>query len=69
MSGAIVGAFIAAWLSCTASLMAGLAWGTTFGRGLDAALIGLLAGGALHLLATYGLPLLRAEPGAGREAT
>lgn len=66
MSGAIVGALIAAWLSTTACLMAGQAWTTTFGRGLDAALIGLVVGGLVHYLAPYGLRLLR-EPPPSRE--
>jgi len=66
MSGAIAGALIAGWLSCTASLMAGQAWTLTLSRGLDAALIGLVAGGALHLLVRHGRHLLEQDP-PGRE--
>jgi len=67
MSGALAGAMIAAWLSCTACLLAGQAWTITLSRGLDAALIGLVAGGALHLLFRHARHLLAQEP-PGREA-
>ena len=66
MSGAIVGALIAAWLSCTAGLLAGQAWTITLSRGLDAALIGLVAGGALHLVIKHRRQLLGQDP-PGRE--
>ncbi|MBL4848238.1 MAG: hypothetical protein JKY65_22195 [Planctomycetes bacterium] len=64
MSGVTIGAITAVWLSCTASLLTGLAWTTVLGRGLDAALLGVLAGGVIHL-AVHHLPALLREQNPG----